>query len=179
MWFDDKGSTLNLLWVVEDPHPDWPAPAIPSWSWASVDGAITHRLHGMRLLSRQGIRSLWADGHLHVAIKEVSEDRAAGSRIDLGCDRKLFSLASLDKDVPDIFPEVANLSSAVSGGDGIFCLLVLSFTNVGNDEKELHGIVLRESVQAGSDRKCYMRVGYFQTKDGHAMQEGKVDITLI
>lgn len=173
---------LNLLWTVVGSPRVRPERPVPTWSWASVDGGIYHRLtvpsseylNTLRTstsppsattntaqtpdatifqTTREDIQTLISDETVH-PLSEINS-LVSNATLELSCKLIKFDLSKINF-IPDIALEHLN--------DELFCLPVLSFKNsyvhpVGSP-LQLHGIVLR-ARQSGIRR--YEMVGYFWT----------------
>ncbi|KAF5705126.1 hypothetical protein FGLOB1_8157 [Fusarium globosum] len=171
---------FNLLWVRDAGVKRRPyGRSVPSWSWASVDGKISHRLKRVDPSSKSGsrasptvgvssvpnsweyIESLVSD--LEIQGTHVVNGMAHNATLKLSCQLRSFGPSSL-KYVYD------TLENHERGE--IRCLPVLEFVNhrVGlmTRTPQIHGILVRAvsgaSNQAEGTVAQYMRVGHFCTE---------------
>ncbi|KAF5646153.1 tol [Fusarium sp. NRRL 52700] len=191
---------FNLLWVVESgvkKRP--PGRSVPSWSWASVDGKISHRLKKFDPTPKSGSRiSLMSEGSsvsdsweyikslvsdLKVQATHVVNGMAHNATLKLSCQLRTFGPSSLSY--------VYDTLECHERGD-IRCLPVLELVNrrVGllTETPQIHGVLVRAvsstSSQAEGTRAQYVRVGYFCTEKTNVHfqdmgQEGRHSIELI
>ncbi|KAI1045008.1 hypothetical protein LB505_013343 [Fusarium chuoi] len=191
---------FNLLWVVDSGAKRRPSGrSVPSWSWASVDGKISHRLKrvdptpksGLRASSMvygssvsnswENIESLVSD--LEIQGTHVVNGMAHNATLKMSCQLRSFGPSSL-KYVYD------TLENHELGE--IRCLPVLEFVNrrVGlmTRTPQIHGILVRAasgtSNQADGTLAQYMRVGHFCTEKTNIhfedmSREGQLSIELI
>jgi hypothetical protein len=175
---------FNLLWTLSRSPKARPGHQVPTWSWASVDGKIHHRLTpsfkvpkqlaiGSNSSSSSFYNSLtqptdvnddyettWEEIKPLIQyedIQEVLEFNSLGHSATLvisGCLRVL-DLSEL-KFIPDII-----LSGPVKD---LVCMPIISFRNTKvhpiGSPLQLHGVVLRAKSGIASE---YERVGYFWT----------------
>ncbi|CVL07044.1 related to tol protein [Fusarium proliferatum] len=198
LWEDTLA--FNLLWVVDSGVKRRPSGrSVPSWSWASVDGKISHRLKRVDPSSKSGsrasstvgvssvpnsweyIESLVSD--LEIQGTHVVNGMAHNATLKLSCQLRSFGPSSL-KYVYD------TLENHERGE--IRCLPVLEFVNhrVGlmTRTPQIHGILVRAasgtSNQAEGTLAQYMRVGHFCTEKTNIhfedmTREGQLPIELI
>jgi len=169
---------FNLLWVVSSPPEERPVRNIPSWSWGSVDGRISHRLKVSELAEEsqetsetpqpRQFASPWKE-----IIPLISEEtvQAIEQINDLILNAKLsikgYPHSSTSQHVnityDVIFP---NLSAQ------LFYLPVLAFQNAKvhpmGSNIQVHGLVLRPK---SDERHTYERVGYFWTVNDTAVEQ--------
>jgi hypothetical protein len=114
---------LNLLWLYESKSVTRPSHLLPTWSRASVDGTISHRLKA----SVKGFESTWEaitpliSGEVVHAIKEVNGMILHASLTLLGSPGN-FDLKKINV-IYDIDIDVKSLDQ------GLLCFPVLSFKN--------------------------------------------------
>ncbi|KAF5244803.1 hypothetical protein FANTH_7627 [Fusarium anthophilum] len=179
---------FNLLWVVDSGVKRRPyGRSVPSWSWASVDGKISHRLKKIDPTFVSGssvdltvegssvsdsweyIKSLVSD--LKVQATHMVNGMAHNATLTLSCQLRTFGPSSLDY--------VYDTLECYERGE-IRCLPVLELVNrrVGLLTKtpQIHGILVREASSTSSQSKGtlarYMRVGYFCTGKTNIHFEG-------
>lgn len=148
---------LNLLWLCESKATVRPSRRVPTWSWASVDGTISHRLKA----SGEGFESTWKEiaplisGEVVHAIEENVNNMILDASLTLqGC-VVTFDLQKLNV-IYDIEIDFNSLVESLS------CFPVLFFKNKRvhpeGSASQVHGLVLRPiSTIEESDQ----RVRYF------------------
>ncbi|KAF5971787.1 tol [Fusarium coicis] len=171
---------FNLLWVVESGEQKRPSgPSVPTWSWASVDGKISHRLKRVVPFPKPGsevslavesssvsdsweyIESLISD--LKVQATYTVNGMAHNATLRLSCQLRTFGPSSLSY--------VYDALEYHERGE-IRCLPVLELVNrrVGLLIKppQIHGILVRAASDTSSQGEStwtqYKRVGYFCTE---------------
>ncbi|EXJ65081.1 hypothetical protein A1O7_01421 [Cladophialophora yegresii CBS 114405] len=164
---------FNLLWVVSSSPEERPARNIPSWSWGSVNGRISHRLQfpepTEQLEGTNGtsqpfrFQSTWreitpliSEGEMEVI--EQRSDLVLSARLSVH--GHLHASTSLQVNI--IHDAILPSASTTSGQ--LFYLPVLAFKNdkvhpVGS-VMQIHGLVVRSKLNV---RCTYERVGYFWT----------------
>jgi hypothetical protein len=166
LWED--AFAINLLWALAGSSEARPDRKIPTWSWASVDGRISHQLR-VRAFSNPFAGGSWKDLDLYITQASPRRERTPGlcvQAVEIAFRVPLFKLnVSKAHFLPDII-----LSDREH--EGLLCLTVLSFRNTHVfpyvAAQQLHGIVVREA--AGWAQK-YERVGYFWTMYQAAVKE--------
>jgi hypothetical protein len=164
---------FNMLWTVSGKPKSRPSRPIPTWSWASVDGKISHRLKGVAPAKSQ-FRSTWISivDRLPKDTQKIVKDTVNGlvlnSRLKMTCNLWSFSHRKVNViwDIPA--PSV----------DSLFILPILSFQNPEihplKSEIQLHGIILREKLEETLEN-TFERVGYFWTADKNVVHEFSED----
>lgn len=169
---------FNLLWVVSSPPEERPVRNIPSWSWGSVDGRISHRLQVPELTEESEetndtpqpcrFQSTWKE-----IIPLISEEKMEiiEQINDLVLDAILSFQghlhASTSNQVNVIYDVILPISSAQ-----LFYLPVLAFNNakihpVGSS-MQVHGFVVQSKLNV---RQTYERVGYFWTANSLVVEQ--------
>uniref|UniRef100_A0A8H7TPG6 Heterokaryon incompatibility domain-containing protein n=1 Tax=Bionectria ochroleuca TaxID=29856 RepID=A0A8H7TPG6_BIOOC len=157
---------LNLLWMLERSSQPKGRPRrdIPTWSWASVDGPISHWLR-VRASSDSASRGIWKDLGLYVTTPSEPTPEAART-VALYFQIPLFNL---DTSKVTFYPDI---TMADESHAGLFCLAIFSFRNSHVDpycaDRQLHGIVVRAVV---GSVQWYERVGYFRMLDQAAVED--------
>jgi hypothetical protein len=159
MWEDIM--PFNLLWTLASKPKVRPSRRVPTWSWASVDGKICHRLRDVTPpLADDLSRSSWEDlvsrvpENVRVYGQEKVNDLVMYSRLEMTCKLWLYIPGTLNVIWDTLAPPNGYL----------FALPVLSFKNQGvhpqNSGWQLHGILLREH-----SKDTFERVAYFWTTE--------------
>ncbi|KAI1735151.1 heterokaryon incompatibility protein-domain-containing protein [Xylaria scruposa] len=170
---------FNLLWTLHGPARDRPRDRVaPTWSWASVDGRISHRLRASDSVpsanyflgvgkgngresttSWKSVESLISDVQVH-AIHTVN-NMVTQATLTLSC-----SLSPFDKENLNItYDTLQHLLP-----HELLCLPILAFENrkihPQTSLRQVHGILIRELDTGEGDGDApfrYERVGYFWT----------------
>ncbi|KAI1387330.1 heterokaryon incompatibility protein-domain-containing protein [Hypoxylon trugodes] len=166
---------FNLLWTLKGTKP-LPRPrdrGIPTWSWASVDGCISHQLRKEPSFNpfAQG-RGEHPDVYITKTIPYEKESQDLCTQIvEVRFRIPLFDLNRLRHHF------LCDISLANEEYEGLFCLAVLLFKNTGNSyeaSRELHGIV----VSPVANSACrFERVGYFWAGDEIVIKESLQGLT--
>jgi hypothetical protein len=162
---------FGLLWTRSSELKIRPTRSIPTWSWASVDGNISHRLLEATPPERNEFRSSWTDITQHindncinVIVKEKTIDLIMNSVLRIKC--RIWDSPSENK--PNIIWDV-KLGASIPNNE-LFLLPIVSFKNpkvhpMGSGI-QLHGIVLRKTSAT-----VYERAGYFWTAEHNVVEE--------
>ncbi len=146
---------FNLLWAIASPNTSRPDSSIPTWSWASVDGRISHRL-----LTRPNsiAERNWLDLTLYVSISNIRNHSIIELSYQISLFRPMFSLTQ--------FRFLLDIKDIHKDDEALRCLTVLSFRNSQRQPDktrwELHGLIL-DSISTVGYR--YKRIGYFWIAD--------------
>jgi hypothetical protein len=150
---------FNLLWTLVELPKDRPDRPVPTWSWASVDGRISH---GLKIPPTKAPRATWKGVNIlmsRTGVKPILESTPA---IPKGTLRLDCYVCSLDLKKVNFIPDIALEHTA----EGLICLPILSFKNTYiypcKRRLQVHGIVLRANPRAVAE---YERIGYFWTAD--------------
>ncbi|EXA35764.1 hypothetical protein FOVG_12913 [Fusarium oxysporum f. sp. pisi HDV247] len=161
---------FNLLWVVDSGVKRRPSGrSVPTWSWASVDGKISHRLKKVDPTPVSGssvsdswehVESLISD--LEVQATHTVNGMALNATLKLSCQLRTFGPSSINY----VYDTLEHHQR-----DEIRCIPVLELINrrVGllTRTPQIHGILVRAasgtSSQGDGTRVQYTRVGYFCT----------------
>lgn len=178
---------LNLLWFRDDPSPLLARPyrRLPTWSWASVDGRISHRLKTETSSQDRGqkatnkiFETTWKeitpliDKNTAVECGDRDKDEIDGviHNAKLGI-QPLHRLVDLDKTKVDVDFDFDIDDN--SSRDGALGLALLRFRNAHvkplKSAVQLHGIVIVKA--AGGNACAYRRIGYFWTADMRTVGE--------
>jgi hypothetical protein len=174
---------FNLLWVLSGKAQSRPARPLPTWSWASVDGRISHRLKPQgtfqsyntmsdifsTAVEKPHFDSTWHDitpliSNMVVNPTEEINNLVLNATLSLsGCLHKLNSL-----DVNVVYD-----TSYEYDTETLFCLPVLSFKNYQVHPiiraVQLHGIILRAAP--AENKEQFERAGYFWIAESSVVQE--------
>lgn len=154
---------LNLLWVLKkSPGPETTPKkrpttrVVPSWSWASVDGRISHLLNEP---STKTVGTAWKliPG---IDIQPVSE-----CTLELSC-----SLHKLDPTKGEFIPDI---ELEPSTNEELMFLPIISLNSkhfYGPSPCQLHGIVLRARDMVSDTNNKFERVGYFWTAESNTIK---------
>lgn len=165
----DRMLPFNLLWIV-DGERRRPTSSVATWSWASVNGKISHRLHGSwehiePLISSVGIEATHTvNGLVHNATLKLS-----------------CTLRSFD-------PKIANVIYDTSEHHPRDEIRYLPILKLAKNEAQIHGILVRAVPVIASQTEDtwvqYRRLGYFWALEtdihlGEMYQEGQQLIELV
>jgi hypothetical protein len=169
---------FNLLWISCNPPDERPVRNIPSWSWGSVDGQISHRLKVSELPKEseetnntpqpRQFESTWKK-----IIPLISEEKVQATEQvnDLILDAKLsvkgYLHSSTSHHVNTIYDVLfPNLPSQ------LIYLPVLAFENAEvhpmGSKIQAHGLVLRPN---SDECETYERIGYFWTANDAVVEQ--------
>ncbi|KAI0864700.1 heterokaryon incompatibility protein-domain-containing protein [Xylaria cubensis] len=175
----DRVLPFNLLWTLHGPARDRPRDRVaPTWSWASVDGRISHRLRASDSVpsanyflgvdkgngrestgSWESVESLISDVQTH-AVQTVN-DMITQATLTLRCSLSPFDKKNLNIAYDTLQPPLPH---------ELLCLPILAFENrkihPQTSLRQVHGILVRElgTREGGGDAPSrYERVGYFWT----------------
>ncbi|KAI0550935.1 heterokaryon incompatibility protein-domain-containing protein [Xylaria curta] len=173
----DRVLPFNLLWTLHGPARDRPRDRVaPTWSWASVDGRISHRLRASDSVpsadyflgvdkgiettgSWESVESLISDVHIH-AIQTVN-GMITQATLTLWCSLSPFDKKNLNIKYDTLQQPLPH---------ELLCLPILAFENrkihPQTSLRQVHGILVRElgTREGGGDAPSrYERVGYFWT----------------
>jgi hypothetical protein len=142
---------FNLLWVLQDDSPlQRPPRSIPTWSWASVDGQISHR---PKAASKTVQKTEWDEINILIRNEVVESD----GTLRLTCSLVEFGSCKVNW-IPDVTPTPPS--------EELTCLPILSLNSARRfgckRAPQIRGIVLRVESSGGNE---YKRVGYFWTRD--------------
>jgi hypothetical protein len=184
-----KTLSFNLLWVIPSPCESRPPRPVPSWSWAAVDGRITHLLKvsateeaNLRVTgyipsssSPSGItaylksvneihyKTEWEQTTFYVSVESVEPTLEYKSLVHKATLKMSGCLCDLDLTKVNFIPDV--LADTTTGAF-LLSLPILSFKNPYVDPLgspiQLHGIVVRARPRTVA---TYERVGYFWTSE--------------
>jgi hypothetical protein len=169
---------LNLLWIRDEPAPlrQRPTRNLPTWSWASVDGRISHRLKAedpsptsssvsktnkkwSRTGARETFQTTWTEINPLISLSRsrstlMHNGLMHNGKLELTLSHPLIELENVAVDcVFDVEVDRPTIK--------LFGLAVLSFRNICvqplGSKLQLHGIVLVKT----DEENCYERVGYF------------------
>lgn len=158
---------LNMLWTVSGKAKARPDRPVPTWSWASVDGIVSHRLKEAPPASINEFRSSWDTSESHVSIRysmttksEIINGLVLNSKLQL-----TGNLWSFRPGMVNLIWDILNMSQR-----DLFFLPILSFVNERvhpmSSKLQLHGLVLHLKTPC-----IYERVGYFWTADAGAIEQ--------
>jgi hypothetical protein len=158
---------LNMLWTVSGKPKKRQTRPVPTWSWASVDGRVSHLLKEAMPASANEFRSSWQTFESHLSTYIVSATTSETTN-GLILNSELHLTGNLWSFRPGLVNVIWDVPS-VSQLD-LFVLPILSFVNKRvhptYSKLQLHGIVLR------SKSGCiYERVGYFWTANAKAIEQ--------
>lgn len=176
LWIDML--PFNLLWVPpSDPGPR-PVRSMPTWSWISVDGVITHRLGVHEKLPNdytyqaeevEQFRSKWEDVTPLISDPTLLHKQTVNNLTHMATLKLVGHLCELAMDKIEV---TFDSNEDFLGGElhpslnGLYCLPVLSFKNPSLPPKtkatQIHGILLQ--LKSGFTNR-FQRVGYFWTVD--------------
>ncbi|KAF4627056.1 hypothetical protein G7Y89_g11101 [Cudoniella acicularis] len=167
LWFVSGGLGLRPDRFVQD-H------LVPSWSWTSVDGKISHRLSDRKDEGRahtgtdagyeRTFRCSWEDVNPLITDETLVDEGAINGLVHNATLKLHGHICKLDADKINITFDTRDHSAL----EELYCLPVLSLKNVHPSieikSTQIHGIILRTAVNAKAEA-CYERVGYFWTVD--------------
>jgi hypothetical protein len=172
---------FNLLWIAPNNPGSRPVRSVPSWSWTSVDGKISHPLnvyenetrnlykYRQRLNGGKLFRSNWDAIKPLISSESLLEEDAVNGLIHKATLKLSGHICKLDMSKINVSFDTSEHPSV---GELHF-LPVLSFQNASLPPKtkatQIHGIILRQRPDLGSR---YERVGYFWTVDTSLTVEG-------
>jgi hypothetical protein len=174
---------FNLLWVLSGKRHARPSRPLPTWSWASVNGRISHRLKPQGAfqsfntmsdifstpVEKPQFDSTWHDITPLISNTVVNSTEEVNNLVlnaTLTLSGHLHKLSFAEVNVIYDTVHEYNIETLV-------CLPVLSFKNHQVHPMirviQLHGIVLR--VTNFEKKAKYERVGYFWTSESQVVQE--------
>jgi hypothetical protein len=161
---------INLLWTRMGRLQNTLSCSTPTWSWASVNGKISHRLRvaAKKEMDSTRFKSTWKE--LTPLISDCTVE-ATEEVNDLILNATLKLQGYLHEFESDKFNVIYDTWLPTSRRK-LCCLPILSFENdlihPLNSKTQLHGIVLQ--IRLDSNHQ-YERVGYFWTAKAEAIQE--------
>ncbi|KAH8586990.1 heterokaryon incompatibility protein-domain-containing protein [Bisporella sp. PMI_857] len=167
---------FNLLWIVESAAEERRIPEVPSWSWGSVNGRISHRLQIPQLSEESNgiaksyrFQSSWKE-IMPLISADVIDVREETNSLVLDATLWIcgFLLPLTAHHVNVIYDTSLRPPSHVQ----LICLPVLAFSNAEvhpmGSRVQLHGLVLQSTSEY---RDIYKRVGYFWTVESLPVEE--------
>lgn len=168
---------FDLLWVVSSSPEERPVRNIPSWSWGSVNGRISHRLQVPELTKESEetnntlqpfrFQSTWKEIILLISEEKVEVIEQINDLV-LGASLSFHGHlhASTSHQVNIIYDVILPTSSAQ-----IFYLPILALINAKvhpiGSHMQVHGLVVQSKLNV---RQTYERVGYFWTANHLAVE---------
>jgi len=172
LWLETMA--FNLLWVVVgETEARSTALQIPTWSWASINGKVSHRLktNQPHVYQLKKYQSVWETSILQVLIDDIRLEIIDESPKSVVLD----AIISLQGAIFDLSAHQVNIifdhCDYQASQQGAVCLPILRLRNhliePMIDKIQIHGIVLQPTSKTGYQ---FRRVGYFWAIEEQAVQ---------